>query len=113
MFSTRMLNNQVISIILSSDWWSIIKKRNNSQRTSKKGLLSIHMAIAEGHANVTSILLSRSAEQINARCAIGRTALHFAAVNKHLDLVQLLLGQGAEIDAQVALLIFRIVKPQQ
>nr|XP_047126785.1 serine/threonine-protein phosphatase 6 regulatory ankyrin repeat subunit A-like [Hydra vulgaris] len=68
--------------------------------TSKKGLLSIHMAIAEGHANVTSILLSRSAEQINARCAIGRTALHFAAGNKHLELVQLLLGQGAEIDAQ-------------
>ncbi|XP_065668333.1 serine/threonine-protein phosphatase 6 regulatory ankyrin repeat subunit C isoform X7 [Hydra vulgaris] len=69
-------------------------------RTSKKGLLPIHLAIIEGHGIVTSLLLSRSADQISAKCAIGRSALHFAAGNNQLKLVQLLIGQGAEIDDQ-------------
>ena len=58
------------------------------------------MAIIEGHGNVASLLLSRSAEQIGTKSANGRTALHFASAFNHLKLVQLLLGQGAEIDEQ-------------
>ncbi|XP_047126788.1 serine/threonine-protein phosphatase 6 regulatory ankyrin repeat subunit B isoform X1 [Hydra vulgaris] len=68
--------------------------------TSKKGLLPIHLAIIEGHAGVVSLLLSRSADQISAKSANGRAALHFAAGNKQLKLVQLLIGQGANIDEQ-------------
>lgn len=56
------------------------------------------MAIVEGHNEVASLLLSRSADQIRFKCAAGRAPLHFAAAHGHLQLVQLLLGQGAEIN---------------
>ncbi|XP_057313101.1 serine/threonine-protein phosphatase 6 regulatory ankyrin repeat subunit B-like isoform X3 [Hydractinia symbiolongicarpus] len=66
--------------------------------TSKKGYIPLHMAIVEGHNEVASLLLSRSADQIRFKCAAGRAPLHFAAAHGHLQLVQLLLGQGAEIN---------------
>ena len=54
----------------------------------------------EGHLEVASLLLSRCAKHISFKCAVGRTSLHFAAANGHLDLVQLLLTQGSDINDQ-------------
>ena len=56
------------------------------------------MAVMEGHLEVASLLLSRCAKHISFKCAVGRTSLHFAAANGHLDLVQLLLTQGSDIN---------------
>ncbi|XP_065668345.1 serine/threonine-protein phosphatase 6 regulatory ankyrin repeat subunit B isoform X5 [Hydra vulgaris] len=68
------------------------------QRTTKNGLIPFHLAMSGGHIDVASLLLSRSAEQINFKCFLGRTALHYAASNYQLKLVRLLIAQGADIN---------------
>ena len=44
-------------------------------------------------------LCSRSTHQLNIKDTRGRTALHLAATNGHYDMVSLLIGQGANINA--------------
>lgn len=57
------------------------------------------MAARNGHAEVVSILLSKSTIQLHVKNKMGRTALHLAAANGHKELVSLLIGQGADINA--------------
>lgn len=51
-----------------------------------------------GHISVCSLLLGRSTHQLAIKDSQGRTGLHIAAAHGHLELVTLLLGQGAEIN---------------
>lgn len=52
-----------------------------------------------GNVGVASLLLSRSTEQLHVRDRQGRTALHLAARNGSLEVLMLLLAQGADITA--------------
>ena len=52
-----------------------------------------------GNVGVASLLLSRSTEQLHVKDRQGRSALHLAARNGSLDVLMLLLTQGADITA--------------
>lgn len=45
------------------------------------------------------LLLSRSAELLHSADRYGKTGLHIAATHGHYQMVEVLLGQGAEINA--------------
>lgn len=49
--------------------------------------------------SVVGLLLSRSAELLQSIDRHGKTGLHIAAMNGHYQMVEILLGQGAEINA--------------
>lgn len=49
--------------------------------------------------SVVGLLLSRSAELLQSTDRHGRTGLHIAAMHGHFQMVEILLGQGAEINA--------------
>jgi len=49
--------------------------------------------------SVVGLLLSRSAELLQSQDRNGRTGLHIAAMHGHIQMVEILLGQGAEINA--------------
>ena len=57
------------------------------------------MAAQNGHTDVVSLLLSRSAGLLRIADKHGRSPLHLSAANGHYDMSQLLIGQGADIDA--------------
>lgn len=46
-----------------------------------------------------SLLLSRSSELLESKDASGKSGLHIASIHGHTPMVEVLLGQGAEIDA--------------
>ena len=54
----------------------------------------------EGHVEVASTLISKATALLHQKDNDGRTTLHLAAANGHKDLLTILIGQGAEIDAQ-------------
>ena len=49
---------------------------------------------------VASTLISKATALLHQVDNEGRTSLHLAAANGHRDLLTILIGQGAEIDAQ-------------
>jgi ankyrin repeat protein len=61
----------------------------------------LHTAAERGDAGRARQLLSAGAD-VNAFDSLHRTPLHYAARGEHLDLVQLLLGSGARVDAHHA-----------
>jgi len=65
-------------------------------------LTPLHLAIIEGHVEVASMILSRSADLIYVKDFEGRAPVHHAAANGRLNLVQLLLGQGTPVDEEDA-----------
>uniref|UniRef100_T1IHG8 Uncharacterized protein n=1 Tax=Strigamia maritima TaxID=126957 RepID=T1IHG8_STRMM len=67
--------------------------------TNVNATTPLHMAAQGGHTAVAGLLLSKSTNQLHLQDKRGRTALHLAATHGHLDMVSMLIGQGAEIDA--------------
>lgn len=49
--------------------------------------------------SVVGLLLSRSAELLQSIDRHGKTGLHIASMHGHYQMVEILLGQGAEINA--------------
>lgn len=48
---------------------------------------------------VVGLLLSRAADLLQSADKNGKTCLHIAATHGHLQMVEVLLGQGGEINA--------------
>lgn len=48
---------------------------------------------------MVGLLLSRSSELLQSADRHGKTGLHIAATHGHYQMVEVLLGQGAEINA--------------
>lgn len=63
------------------------------------GIIPFHLAAQGGHEIVANLLISRSAESLFLTDKFQRTCLHFAASRGRLDMVRLLIGQGAKYDS--------------
>ena len=61
---------------------------------------SIHIAAERGDLSVLEYLLDAYPSTVNMRDENGRTALHYASYNGHLDAVKLLVSEGANINAR-------------
>jgi ankyrin repeat protein len=62
------------------------------------GFRPLHVAAAEGHTELISLLLDRGAD-INARDHSGYTPLHWAVMVRRLAAAKLLIDQGADLEA--------------
>lgn len=60
----------------------------------------MHYASAGGHLLVAGLIISRSSDSLKITDKNGKTCVHVAAAAGHREMVALLLGQGAEINAQ-------------
>jgi len=60
----------------------------------------MHYAAQGGHLLVAGLIISRSSQSLMLTDKQGRTCVHLAAAAGHKEMVSLLLGQGAEINAQ-------------
>ncbi|CAG2110484.1 unnamed protein product, partial [Medioppia subpectinata] len=85
---------------------SVVRLLLNSQGvtvdapTEVVGTIPMHLAAQGGHLLVAGLLISRTTEQLYRSDKYGRTPLHLAASYGHRDMVNLLLGQGAQINTQ-------------
>ncbi|ORZ36304.1 ankyrin repeat-containing domain protein [Catenaria anguillulae PL171] len=67
-------------------------------RANDSGNTALHMASANGHADIVSYLLEHLlAMHVNAANAQGNTPLHWGAVNGHEEIVSLLIKAGADL----------------
>lgn len=64
-----------------------------------QGYNPLHLACFGGHITVVGLLLSRSAELLHSGDKHGKTGLHIAAQHGRYQMCEVLLGQGAEINA--------------
>ena len=56
----------------------------------------INCCLPSGHVGVVGLLLSRSTELLKVVDEAGQSCLHIAASNGHIEMCQVLLGQGAD-----------------
>ena len=86
-------NENVVRLLLNSPGVQV------DAATTENGYNSFHLACIGGHMTVVGLLLSRSAELLHSADKFGRTGLHVASTHGHNHMVEVLLGQGAEINA--------------
>ncbi|KAG8430831.1 hypothetical protein GDO86_019926 [Hymenochirus boettgeri] len=70
----------------------------DSHQYIQQGSMPIHLAAQNGHTAVVGLLLSKSTSQLHIKDKLGRTCLHLASANGHIELLRALIGQGAEIN---------------
>lgn len=66
--------------------------------TNENSYNPLHLACFGGHVTSVSLLLSRAADLLHSSDRGGRTCLHIASTHGHYQMVEVLLGQGAEIN---------------
>lgn len=97
----------------------IVEKKANAMLTDKRGRIPLHRASENGHVEVAKLLLGYGAPElpassettkehatanpsvINMSDTSLKTPLHYAALYSRTDCVQLLLGRGAKITADM------------
>jgi len=90
-------DENVVRLLLNSP--GILVEQPSSQNVSLQGFTALHLACIGGHGAVAGLLLSRSTALLTTPDSHGRSPLHVAAAHGHERLVELLLGQGADINA--------------
>ena len=68
--------------------------------TYSAGWTCLQVASQRGHTETVRYLVGLPEVELNQRDAGNHNALHLAAVNKHTDVVQVLIDAGADIDTQ-------------
>ncbi|XP_059094121.1 ankyrin-1-like [Tigriopus californicus] len=69
-------------------------------QSSPSGYIPLHLACISGHVGVVGLLLSRTTALLKSVDTSGRTCLHVAARSGHYEMVQVLIGQGADPDIE-------------
>ncbi len=72
---------------------------NINARDTMVGMSVLHKAVEANYRLMTEFLLSNGAN-IHSKNNLGETALHIAAIKAHIDIIELLLSQGADIQAR-------------
>ncbi|XP_045473083.1 serine/threonine-protein phosphatase 6 regulatory ankyrin repeat subunit A [Harmonia axyridis] len=86
-------NENVVRLLLNSAGVQV------DAASRENGYNPMHLACYGGHVTVVGLLLSRSAELLQSVDKHGKTGLHIAATQGHYQMVEVLLGQGADINA--------------
>ncbi|KAK9890744.1 hypothetical protein WA026_012092 [Henosepilachna vigintioctopunctata] len=86
-------NENVVRLLLNSTGVQV------EAATHENGYNPMHLACYGGHVTVVGLLLSRQADLLQSQDKHGKTGLHIAATQGHYAMVEVLLGQGAEINA--------------
>ncbi|CAH0387234.1 unnamed protein product [Bemisia tabaci] len=86
-------NENVVRLLLNSAGVQV------DAASSENGYNPLHLACFGGHTTVVGLLLSRAADLLQSSDKHGKTCLHIAATHGHYQMVEVLLGQGAAIDA--------------
>ncbi|MCA7010841.1 ankyrin repeat domain-containing protein [Wolbachia endosymbiont of Tribolium confusum] len=63
------------------------------------GWTPLHLATKDGCVEIVNTLLKAKGINVNAADQDGKTPLHFAAENSHVDIVKLLIEKGADVNA--------------
>ncbi|CEP01726.1 Ankyrin repeat domain-containing protein [Plasmodiophora brassicae] len=87
--------DELIRLLLSSDLAGGLPM--NVVDSAEDPLL--HIAAREGHAHLIDDLVKVGVCRVNARDDQGRTALHVASARNHVDVVEHLIGNGANVNA--------------
>ncbi|XP_045473074.1 serine/threonine-protein phosphatase 6 regulatory ankyrin repeat subunit A-like isoform X2 [Harmonia axyridis] len=86
-------NENVVRLLLNSAGVQV------EAQTLENGYNPMHLACFGGHVTVVGLLLSRQADLLQSQDKHGKTGLHIAATQGHYQMVEVLLGQGAEINS--------------
>lgn len=65
---------------------------SGSQREATRGYIPFHCVAEDGDTSMASAILEFNPSLVHKLDRLGRTPLHFAAMNGHLDLVKLILA---------------------
>lgn len=78
--------------------WLLLENGADMARVDNNRRTPLHWAIPEGHREIASLLLERAKNLVSVTDDQKQTALHIAALNGTLRIVQLLLRHGAKMD---------------
>ncbi|XP_076679194.1 uncharacterized protein LOC143374714 isoform X1 [Andrena cerasifolii] len=72
----------------------------NGDATDCTGATALHHAASAGHPTVITALYNIPMIELNTTDKTGQTPIHCACAKEHLDAVEILIGLGANVDAQ-------------
>jgi ankyrin repeat protein len=73
---------------------SLLQYGADPSARDRHGETTLHKAVREGCERIVEMLVDRC--DVNARCNLGMTPLHWACLNGHAGIVRLLLSHGAD-----------------
>ena len=79
---------------------SLFNHKAKPDAENKDNETPLSLASSKGSLAAVQLLLSHRPDLVNQQVALKRTALHVAAMHGHQPIAQLLLGQGADINAE-------------